>query len=470
MNILLVNLYYGPRTQPLVSLVKRKIVNPHLGLLRMATMIRDNGHRAFVIDEQITDNMTLNSYAEFVRKEAIDIVGFSVNTLNYNYFVKLSEHIKNKTDSTVIAGGPHITALEEKSLHPYVDYLFLGEADFSLLDFLKALANGNKKQIKTMPGLLFSDNGKIINNGKTLVDDIDKLPFPDRNFCDPLLYQTVLPDGQRVRSTGISASRGCPFKCAFCAEKVLSNNIYRCHSPEYVFREMEYVQDTFGINHINFYDSTFNMKRKNVIELCQLIIDSGRKFTFWPGCRARLLDREQMEMMKKAGIVRIGFGVESANQRILELIRKEQTKEDYLNAFHIAQEFGVPAEGTAIIGHPGETFWTMFETAEFLRKSDNLVTSTLGIAIPYPGTELYDMAKEHRHGLKLLSEDWDKYHIYGSGVMEVNGYSPAQIVFLQKLFLTWSYLKWKKISSVFKVYGFKAISKAFLQLIFKSRN
>jgi radical SAM superfamily enzyme YgiQ (UPF0313 family) len=469
MNVFLVNLYYGPQTAALVALGKKKMINPPLGLLQMATLVRQKGHQVTILDEQCVEGLTPEDYVRMIREKRFEVVGFSVNTLNFNYFVRLSRFIKQHVDVVLVAGGVHITALREKALHDDVDYLFIGEADDSFVTFLDTLSSGALEKLGTIPGLLFRRGGEIVSTGRSLVMDLDTLPFADRELIDYRQCVTMLPSGERVLSTGISASRGCPFHCVFCSEQILTGNHYRQHSPEYVFNEMKYVQDRFGISHINFYDSTFNINRGHVIELCRRIVDSGRKFTFWVGARASLLDREQFEWLKKAGLVRIGIAIESGNERILARIRKSQTKEQLLNAFRLAAEFGISAEAMAMIGNPDEGFKEMFETAEFIRRIGTLDITSLGIAIPYPGTELYAMAKNGRHGLKLLSENWDDYHFYGPGVMEVHGYSPAQLVFFQKILLCWSYLRWRKILAVIRIHGLAASFSSLLGFLFKSR-
>ncbi len=411
----------------------------------------------------------MDDYVDVVKRNNINVVGLSVNTLNYNYFVRLSKYLKEKTDCIVIAGGVHITALKEKALHSDVDYIFMGESDESLPDFLDALQAGHHEKFNSITGMMFYDGNNLINNGLALITDLDNLPIANRELIDYKQFVTTLPNGQKVLSTGITASRGCPYRCVFCSEKILTGNRYRTHSPEYVFEEMKHVQDVFGINHINFYDSTFNIRKENVRRLCELIIESGRKFTFWVGARASLLDEEQLQIMKRAGLVRLGIAIESGNEEILKLIKKNQTRAELLRAFSMANDANISTEAMAIIGNPADTIKTMFETAEFIRSIKTLDITSLGIAIPYPGTELYDMANNNQHGLKLLTEDWDKYHFYGLGVMEVNGLSPWQMSMLQKVLLTWTYLQVRKISSVVRTHGFFPIIWSYLLFLFKPR-
>ncbi len=470
MKILLVNLWYGPRNQALISLAKAKSTNPPLGLLQLATISKQTGHDVTVIDEQTEEYITPEKYVQIIKNGNFELIGFSVNTLNYNYFLKLSEHIKSKLNCTIVAGGVHITALREQALNENVDYLFIGEAEESFVGFLSAFTNRDYLKLHSLPGIIFrTDKKNIVNNGRVIIKDIDTLPFAERDLLDFTKSKTTLPNGLKVLSTGISASRGCPFKCVFCSEQILTGNNYRSHSPEYVVAEMNYVHEKYGIKHINFYDSTFNINRDNVLKICDLILQSGIDFTFSIGARANLLDYEMLKYLKKAGLVRLALAIESGNNKILKLIKKNQTTEDLIKGYEMAARLGIPTEGMAIMGNPGDNLKTMFQTANFIRQIKTIDISTLGIAIPYPGTELYTMAKNNKHGLTLLSENWDQYHIYGSGVMEVNGYSPRQLVFLQKILIIWSYMQINKIISVIRTHGFVNMIKSFLKFLFSKR-
>ncbi|HPA48172.1 MAG TPA: hypothetical protein PK395_20580, partial [bacterium] len=153
---------------------------------------------------------------------------------------------------------------------------------------------------------------------------------------------------------------------------------------------------------------------------------------------------------------------ESGSPHVLKLIHKEVSHEDMRRAYRIAGKLDIEATCSAMMGHPGETEADVWETVRLIRSIPEIEYSPLSIAVPYPGTELYEMAKNEQHGLKLVTEDYSKYLRYAGGVMEVNGMTPEYLTKLQKRALIWMHLTPGKIIGTIRRFGLKPI----LQSIF----
>ena len=178
--------------------------------------------------------------------------------------------------------------------------------------------------------------------------------------------------------------------------------------------------------------------------------------------QANLVDEELLSLMQQAGFVRVSFGIETGSPRILKLIRKEVSHEDIRRVYRLAGKLGLEATCSAMMGHPGETEADVWETVRFIRSIPEIEYSPLSIAVPYPGTELYQMAQNGEHGLKLLTQDYSQYLRYAGGVMEVNGMSPQYLRKLQKRALLWMHLTPGKLVGTIRRFGFKATIRAIL--------
>ena len=178
-----------------------------------------------------------------------------------------------------------------------------------------------------------------------------------------------------------------------------------------------------------FFDDTLTLDSQYIIDLCKRI----EKFniTFEGSTRANLVNEKLIEVMARAGLIRLSFGLESANQNIRKIIRKEVPLEAYITANRLTNKYGVETLNSCIIGLPGETIETIRETLLFLRRAKEVKQSNLAIAVPYPGTELYNMAKNGEHRLTLTTDDFSKFWRYNSSVMSVGDLTPEDLIRLQ---------------------------------------
>jgi radical SAM superfamily enzyme YgiQ (UPF0313 family) len=221
--------------------------------------------------------------------------------------------------------------------------------------------------------------------------------------------------------------RGCPFKCIFCSTKVFGKN-FRKRSPELVIEEIGRINKQYNIMHFFIADDTLTLHREHILKICELLIKEKMGITFEGSTRANLVDEETISRLREAGMVRISFGLESVDENVRKLMRKEIPLESYLTANRLTNKYGIETLNPCIIGLPGETKETIKKTLSFLRDAREVKQANLSIAVPYPGTELYEIAKKEMHGLKFIVDDFSRFRRYNSAVLKVGDLYPEDLI------------------------------------------
>lgn len=251
-------------------------------------------------------------------------------------------------------------------------------------------------------------------------------------------------------------SRGCPFKCIFCSQGKTFGTKVRFRSAKSVIDEIEDIVNNYGIKHFAFIDDTLTLNNERVKQICNGILERSLDVTWEGWTRANTLNESLLRLMKKAGFVRISFGIESGNENILKIIKKGVNLKELENAYKLAKKVGLETRGSVMIGHPFETKETVKDTFRYIKKLKYCDQIFLNISTPYPGTELYEMAKSGKGGLKLLTEDFSKYIRYGSSVIEVNDLTKEDLIKSQRKGLLMFYLTPRRIFYNLKRAGLKA--------------
>ena len=199
-------------------------------------------------------------------------------------------------------------------------------------------------------------------------------------------YPPVYIRGKRVAN--IVTSRGCPYECTFCEAKLTFGRTHRFHSEERVLTDLDYLHAEYGFDSFQFYDDIFTTSRKRVVRLCNLLIDSGRRYQWMCYTRTDLVDPELLTLMKEAGCYQISFGPESGDQALLDGIKKKLTVEQNYEGIRQTREAGILSVGTFMLGLPGERPEQTRKTIEFAVTS-KLDYAIFGVTEPYPGTEMW---------------------------------------------------------------------------------
>ncbi|MDD5012757.1 MAG: radical SAM protein [Candidatus Nanoarchaeia archaeon] len=390
-----------------------------LGIAYLGAVLRKEGHDVSIIDANI-NSLDYEKIVEKIKDREIDICGISATTVQIKEAWRILELLKNKRPEIIsILGGVHPTALPEESLEkPYVDFVLRGEGEKSILDFIKSISDKSFSKVKGL-SYKIKKGGKIKifhNENPPQIEDLDSLPFPAWDLFEgfPECYTT---DIRKNFKADILTSRGCIGACNFCSRKVHGYKV-RARSPENVIQEMEELYHKYGIDYFHIVDDYFTADMERAEKICDLIIERklNIKWICSNGIRVDNINLDLLKKMKKAGCLRVAFGVESGSDEILKKIGKNTSLEQIKRAFDLAQEANLITIAYFMIGNIWENEQTINQTIKFA-KSLNTDYAQFLIVKPYPGTALYDLIEKNVNEAKFLIKDWDKYAIFNSPVV-----------------------------------------------------
>ena len=408
---------------------RRASTYPPLNLALLGAIAEAHGHEVKIIDGQA---QWLND--EKIVEQALawepDFVGFTGYSPFYHIQVRVAGMLKARGCKAAIAiGGSHVTIVKQEGMVPEFDFGFVGEAEECFPQFLDTLGDGG--DFSEVPGLMWRKDGALVFNGPApALKTLDPYPLPARHLLDMSLYRMGTMKG-RFNFTTIQTTRGCPWKCIFCASESLNTTRVLRRKPEAVVDEIKQVHDTYGITHYSFVDDVLTLDRDHVFEICDRLDAAGLKITFEGSTRANLVDEEVIERLSRSGLIRLSFGLETVDSEMRRTMKKKVPLKYYENANRLCNKYGVEALNSVMLGLPGETRETVKKTLEFLRNAREVKQANFAIAVPYPGTELYEMAVHGDQGIRLETHDFSKFYRYGSAVTTVNDLSPEDLLELQ---------------------------------------
>ena len=352
-----------------------------------------------------------------------DWVGYTAYTANISAIKIISEKIR-LMDSAIkqFVGGVHAT-LDKNLLETlrFVDYSIQREGEEAVFALVE------NKDPKTIPGVISRGKNSLINNGiAPIIKDINALPFPEREK----FWGVSESEKKNIDVSYINTIRGCPYKCTYCASPShWDRRTTRLRSPESVIEEMVHLKENYwkatkfdysasaNIGEketlkiedntiVYFVDDVFTIHKKRVKKLLRMIIDQKLKMHWKCEARADHLDEELCELMAESGCERVKLGFESGSNRILENVKKLETREDMLKGATMLKNAGVSFAAYFIAGFPGETDDDVRQTIDFAKKIEADYYS-LSILAPYYGTELYDQLIENGHALE--QQPWEYF-------------------------------------------------------------
>jgi len=368
------------------SLNRAQGVYQPLGASYIAAVLEGDGHEVGILDIP-AENLTVDEARDRISRFRPDVVGVTAMTSTLRGALEAARLGKD-AGATVVIGGPQMSVYPGETLsYDYVDYGVVGEGEYVMRELISALQAGSEAKI---PGLVRRIGGKVVvDGGYGLVADLDALPSPARHLLPMDKYYCAITDR---KFTTIVSSRGCPYKCGFCFKQPCDSHP-RYRSPGKVVDEMEECVRKYGTKWFMFYDDTIGVRREHLSGICEEIIGRGLDIKWESPIRVNNVDEELLKLMRKAGCVRLRYGVESGDEGILRLMRKGITPGQVREVFKRTREAGIETFGYFIIGYAHENPSTMRRTIDFAKELEpDWVMFTL--ATPYPRTHLYDLAVE----------------------------------------------------------------------------
>jgi len=376
---------------------------PPLGLTNLAASLRERGFDVKILDGAAL-SLSCEEVAQLTIKKNPDFVGLTAVTSSIGNTSKVASLIKEHLNKVkIIIGGPHFTAIPEKTLqlYPQFDIGCFGESDYTISELISSLTAG--KDLRQVKGLFLRENGNLLFTGlRERVRDLDNLPFPAwdllpnlaKYYCPPVHTLKKIPASMLV------TSRGCPGQCIFCDRSMFGNNV-SFYSASYVMAMIKNLYQNYGIREIQFRDDNFVAIKKRLMELCNLLITEKLDIVWTCMGRADMINPEMLNMMKRAGCWQIWYGIESGSQKVLDVINKKITLEEIKKAVLETEKAGIEPCATFIIGHPTETEDSINATIKF-SLSLPLKEAHFSFMTPFPGSLLYEKAGE----FGTFNNDW----------------------------------------------------------------
>lgn len=309
-------------------------------------------------------------------------------------------------DIITVLSGLHPSARPIESLmNPNIDFIVIGEAEYTLLELVSALEQRSPVDFKKIKGIGYTENNEaIITPPRPLIQDLDSLPFPARHLLPMEEYFAAVkevPLRGEIRKpwTMMITSRGCPHHCIFCTVHVVMGRKWRGRSPENVVAEIEHVVDTYRVKQIDFVDDNMTFDKKRMEAICDLIKERDLDIEWYTpnGVRADGLDENLLKKMKASGCKSIRIAPESGVQRVVDhIIKKNLDLKKVENAVILSKKLGIKVGCFFIIGLIGETKDDINATIKYAYKLRQLGADSFyfSYATPMYGTELYEQAKQ----------------------------------------------------------------------------
>ncbi|NLO91124.1 MAG: radical SAM protein [Elusimicrobia bacterium] len=358
---------------------------PPLGLMYLAAYLRAKSrHRAAILDTEI-EGLATEAIIKRIGRERPDVLGFYTTSFNIHIVYQLVQALRTAgVGLPVVLGGPHIELFPAETVAlPGVDYAIIGEGEESLKELLYCLeSRGDMSAVQSVCHK--KDGVAVCNPRRPLLENLDSLPFPARDLTHVDRYHSIV--GRDKVSTTLMTSRGCPFRCNFCF--VQYGGRYRSRSAESVLAELEECVK-LGIREIFFFDEIFTAEKKRVMAICAALEKRRLGIVFDVRSRVDTVDREMLDALRRAGCMRIQYGIENGNDEILKAMNKRITVEQARRTVKMSKEAGLEVLIDFMLGYPGETREQMEKTMAFARELDPEYVQ-FGITTLFPGIKIYE--------------------------------------------------------------------------------
>ena len=448
-------------------------VEPPIGLGYLGAVIEREGLSVKILDANIL-HMLNNEVVKVVQEIKPSIVGITANIITYRVTLDLTKLIKEEMPECVIMlGGAFPTTYPLKTLTASgADAVVFGEGEETIAIIIDRYKK-NLPLFDDVHGVAYmKDNNPVKNASRNFIKDIDSIPLPAYHlYPDLKLYKSR---SMKTPIAPLLTSRGCPYLCTFCSQDVFQR-VPRLRTPDKVIEEIDMLVREFGVKQLDILDDNFTMNKKRTEAILDRIIerDYGLAINLQSGVRIEGIDQNIIDKMKKAGVYKMAFGVESGDPEILKRLKKNLELQRVFDVYAMAKKAGITVNAFFMLGLPGDTPESMQKTIDFAIKMNPNVAN-FSITIPFPGTELYNEVKERGKFLVDLEDGLSQGFYSNQIFFELDGSSPQDILHYYKRAYRKFYFRPSKIvelliniSSWTELKWFASTSVSMLSSIFK---
>ena len=353
-----------------------------------------------------------------------DLIGFTAMSMQAPTALRLARRLRQTGYKGPLAfGGPHASvAADHLKSQPFLDAIFVGEAEDTFLEYLRCL-EGKPHSL----GRVWTrdpDGAWRFHPSDRFIEDLDRIPFPARDKYGEL--------ARRIRGINLTSTRGCPFQCNYCqpTKEILFGKRVRRRSVGNIIGEIRDGMQRFGIDSFSIDDDTFTFHKKTVLEFCEQVRGLALRWS----CQSRSdIERETLVAMRDSGLSMLYVGAESGSQRMLDLMNKRNSVEKNVEFMGVCSELGIQTWCNMMVGYPGETEEDLKKSLEFVRQTHPTRVCVSQVT-PFPGTRLW----ESRRG-DVIERNWDEVarHVHRAKFRSLARQQPLFLYYLWLMSKDW---------------------------------
>jgi anaerobic magnesium-protoporphyrin IX monomethyl ester cyclase len=373
---------------------------PPLGTIYAASVMREAGYKVTLFDTALIDSP--EKIIPVIEKEKPAYL--VIYDDGFNYLTKMCltnmreaafrmAEIAKEKGITVIASSSDAADHFEKYLDHGVDFVVIGEGEITLKELITSIEK-SENDFKKIDGLAFKENAEVISTSpRQIVKEIDSFAMPAWDLVNISSYKKIWMENHGYFTLNIATTRGCPFKCNWCAKPIYGNR-YNSRSPKRVAEEIEYLMKNFEVKNFWMCDDIFGLKPGWVQEFRDVVKSKGLKFKYKIQSRVDLLLQEDtISALAESGAETVWVGTESGSQKVLDAMDKGTTIAQIYEATRLLKKNGIRPAFFLQFGYLGEKKEDIEKTINMLLE---LMPDEIGISVSYPlpGTKFYDKVKE----------------------------------------------------------------------------
>ena len=409
---------------------KNKTPFPPLGTLYAASLLRSNGYDVGLFDTNLLDNAhTISAALNRQQPKYLVIYDDGFNYLTKMCLTVMREAcfemiaLSKQKGCVIIVNSSDATDHYAEYIAKGADYVIQGEGELTLLALIDALEK--KTSPENVTGIAFQKNNSItVNPKRPVLQNLDELPFPAWDLVDMNAYKVIWAKSGQQFTLNIATTRGCPFKCNWCAKPIYGNR-YNSHSPEYIVNHLAFLRVSFGVKRFWMCDDIFGLKPNWVQEFNQQLQVRNLNIRYYIQSRVDLLLKEDtIDALAASGLEEVWVGAESASQKILDAMDKGTKVEQIYEATRLLKKKNIRVAFFLQFGYLTENQNDIWSTIGMVKE---LMPDNIGISVSYPlpGTPFYDKVKDDLR-LKSNWKDSDDFEMMFNGTYNSGYYRKLQ--------------------------------------------